>query len=339
MTSGNITLSRKAARRLIFEALTGAGTRRANAFYFTDAILDTELSGLEGHGFYWLQYYCEHVQSGKVDGRATPKVTRQSPVAFRVDARGGFAHPAIEKGFAKLVPAALRYGIAGMGVHNSYNAATLGYHTGFLARKGLLALGFTNSTPAIAPFGGRKAVIGTNPISFAVPAASGKIAFLIDQSASAVTWTAVKLAADEGRSIPLGWALDADGKPTTDPTRGLAGSMAPAGGYKGFGIGLIGEVMCAALAGGLRGPEMGSFMANDGKPIGCGQFFVALDPKAFSDGFSRQIAALMHSITEQRGARLPNAQRAANQKRLSKQGLSLDRALYDRLKSFAAKSR
>jgi (2R)-3-sulfolactate dehydrogenase (NADP+) len=340
MPSDNIGLSPKAARKLIFEALTGAGTRPANAGYFADAILDTELSGMEGHGFYWLQYYCEHVQSGKVDGKAVPKLIRQSPVAFRVDARRGFAHPAIEKGFAKLVPAAKRYGIAGLAVHNSYNAATLGYHTGVLARQGLLAFGFTNATPSIAPAGGRKPVIGTNPISFAVPGTRGKIAFLIDQSASAVTWTAVKRASEEGRAIPLGWALDAKGRPTTDPTQGLAGSMAPAGGYKGFGIGLIVEVMCAALAGGNRGPQMGSFMANDGKPIGCGQFFIALDPGSFSGAaFGKQIAALMRSITDQPGARLPNAQRAANQKRLGKQGLSIERALYDRLKGFAAGTR
>jgi (2R)-3-sulfolactate dehydrogenase (NADP+) len=335
MASDLLRLSPKAARKLIFEALTGAGTLARNAGYFSDAILDTELSGLEGHGFYWLQYYCEHVKTGKVDGKAAPKVAKLSPVAFRIDAKRGFAHPAIEKGFSKLIPAARKNGIAGMAVHNSYNAATLGYHTGYLAKQGLVAFGFTNSTPSIAPVGGRKPVIGTNPISFAVPGKPGKIAFLIDQSASSVTWTAVKLAADEGRAIPPGWALDAEGKPTTDPVRGLAGSMAPAGGYKGFGVGLIVEVMCAALAGANRGPQMGSFMASDGKPIGCGQFFIALQPDGFSGGvFTKQVKALAQSITGQEGARLPNAKREASQKRLAKEGLPIDRALYERLKSF-----
>lgn len=336
MPQDALRLSPKAARALIYNALTGAGTAENNAGYFADAILDTELSGLEGHGFYWLQYYCEHVQSGKVDGRAEPSVKKLSPVAFRVDAKRGFAHPAIEAGFAKLIPAAKKNGIAGMAVHNSYNAATLGYHTGYLAKHGLLAFGFTNATPSIAPVGGKKPVIGTNPLSFAVPGKKGKIAFLIDQSSSAVPWTSVKLAADEGRAIPLGWALDADGKPTTDAARGLDGSMAPAGGHKGFGQGLIVEVMCAALAGANRGPQMGSFMANDGKPIGCGQFFIALDPDAFSGGvFTEQITALVKSISGQEGARMPNSRRTANQKRLAKEGLPIDRPLYERLKSFA----
>ena len=333
---GDIRISAAAARKLINAALTGAGTSSANAAYFTEAILDTELSGLSGHGFYWLQYYCEHVKSGKVNGKAKPKIKALSPVAFRIDANKGFAHPAIEAGFAKLVPAAKKYGIAGMAIHNSYNAATLGFHTGYLARQGLVAFGFTNSVPAIAPVGGSTPVIGTNPLSFAVPGKKGKVAFLIDQSSSAVAWTAVKRASEEGKAIPLGWALDRQGQPTTDAMKGLEGSMAPSGGYKGFGQGLIVEVMCAALAGALRGPEMGSFVENDGRPIGCGQFFIALEPKMFSGGtFDKQVAALAESITKQEGARLPNARREANIRQQRKDGLLIDSALHERLKGFA----
>lgn len=333
-----IKLKVDVASDLIFDALVGAGTVARNARYFADAILDTELSGMEGHGFYWLQYYCEHVQTGKVDGKATPTVKRMSVVSFRVDAKNGFAHPAIEKGFSHLIPAAQEYGVAAMAVHNSYNAATLGYHTGFIAKHGLLAFGFTNSTPAIAPVGGSKPVIGTNPMSFAVPGRKGKLAFLIDQSSSAVAWTAVKTAADEHRAIPLGWAIDRDGKPTTDPEEGLKGSMAPSGGYKGFGQGLIVETMCAALAGANRGLEMGSFMDNDGLPIGCGQFFIALEPKVFSGGlFDKQIERLVASITGQPGARMPNSRREENYRKLMKSGIPIDKALYEKLKSFAKK--
>ena len=182
-----VRLKPAAARKLFFAALTGAGTAPQNATYFTAAILDTELSGLEGNGFYWLQYYCAHVKSGKVKGKAKPKVTKLSPVAFRADPMGGFAHPAIEKGFEKLIPAAKKFGIAGLALHNSYNSATLGFHTGYLAKRGLLAFGFTNATPAMAPVGGAMKIIGTNPLSFAVPGKPGKLSFLIDQSSPAVT--------------------------------------------------------------------------------------------------------------------------------------------------------
>ena len=331
-----VTLKPAAARKLISGALTGSGTAPENARYFTEAILDTELAGLDGHGFFWLQFYCEHLRGGKVKGRATPLVKKLSAVAFRADAKGGFAHPAIEAGFAKLIPAARTYGIAGLAVHNSYNSGTLGFHTGYLAKHGLVALGFTNSPALIAPVGGATPVIGTNPMSFAVPAPRGKIAFLVDQSSSAVAWTAVKRAADEGRDIPLGWAIGKDGIATTDPNKGLQGSMAPSGGYKGFGQGLIVETMCAALAGANLGTEMGSFTENDGKPVGCGQFFVALEPEKFSGGlFRQQIRRLIKSIVSQEGARLPNARRDASRKRLAKEGLTLERDLYERLKSYS----
>jgi len=336
MSDQQVKLSVSAARKLIFGALTGAGTSPSNAHYFTEAILDTELSGLDGHGFYWLQYYCAHVKSGKVNGRVRPKVSKLSPVSFRVDAKGGFTHPAIEAGFERLIPAAQKFGIAGMSIHNSYNAATLGFHTGTLAKAGLVAFGFTNSMSVIAPVGGHIPVLGTNPMSLAVPGRKGKLAFLIDQSSSAVAWTAIKRAAEQGKAIPLGWALDKNGQPTTDPAKGLEGSMAPSGGYKGFGMALIVEVMCACLAGALRGPQMGSFMDDDGRMVGCGQFFIAIEPKMFSGGaFAKQLTALTKSITDQEGARMPNARRGANIKRLSKQGLPIDLDLYERLKGFA----
>jgi (2R)-3-sulfolactate dehydrogenase (NADP+) len=336
---GDVTvrLSAAQARKLINTALTGAGTSKKNAAYFTSAILDTEMSGLAGHGFYWLDYYCQHVKSGKVDGKAKPKVKLLTPVSIEVDAKRGFAHPAIEAGFKKLVPAAKKFGVATMIVKGSYNAATLGFHTGTLARQGLLSFGFTNSVPAVAPVGGTKPMIGTNPMSFAVPGGKGKIAFLIDQSSSAVAWSNVNIAAIEGRKIPLGWALDVNGKPTDDPVKGLAGSMEPAGGYKGFGQGLIVETMCAALAQSLRGPQMGSFSKNDGKPIGCGQAFIAINPKVFGGKhFDKQVKALIASVNAQKPARMPNSRRTGNIAAAKKKGVLIDAELLRRLQDFAA---
>tara|TARA_B110000003_G_scaffold268374_1_gene297792 strand:- start:3176 stop:4183 length:1008 start_codon:yes stop_codon:yes gene_type:complete len=330
-----ITLNIVEARSLIWNALVGSGTSPENAEYFTEAILDTELSGLEGHGFYWLQYYCAHLRSDKVDGKAVPYVEQVSETSFRVNAKHGFAHPAIEAGFQRLIPAAKKHGVAAMGVYNSYNAATLGFHTGYLAGAGLLAIGAANAVPNLAPVGGKTPIIGTNPISYAVPAPNGEVAFLVDQSATHVAWTAVKRAAEAGEPIPLGWALDEDGNPTTDAEAGLAGSMAPAGGVKGFSIGLLVEVLCAALAGGKLGPDQGSFTDDDGKPIDNGQFFVAFDPGKFSGGsFDQKITALVASITEQDGARLPNARRSKNKKRLTREGLTLELELYRKLETF-----
>ncbi len=331
----SLLLSPTEALTLIVNALIGSGTSPENVGYFSEAILDTELSGLEGHGFYWLQYYCAHLRSGKVDGKAVPLVEAISDTSFRVNAQHGFAHPAIAAGFKHLIPAAEEHGVAAMGVYNSYNAATLGFHTGYLARAGLLALGATNAVPNLAPVGGKTPIIGTNPISYAVPGTDGEISFLVDQSATQVAWTAVKRAAEKGEPIPLGWALDQNGEPTTDAEAGLAGSMAPAGGVKGFSIGLLVEVLCAALAGGELGPDQGSFTDDDGRPIDNGQFFVAFNTNKLSGGtFNKTISKLVASITDQPGARLPNARRVENKKRLKNQGIRIEKELLETLNAF-----
>lgn len=209
----------------------------------------------------------------------------QSPVSFRIDAKGGFTHPDVEAGFKKFIPAAQKYGIAAMAVYNSYNAATMGFHTGFIAQAGLVSFGFTDATPVIAPVGGHTPVAGTNPLSFAVPGAKGKLAFLVDQSSSAVAWTAVKRAAEQGREIPLGWALDKAGVPTTNATLGLEGSIAPSGGHKGFALALIVKVMCAAVAGAVRGPEMGSFMKMMEGQLAAGNSSLPWNQGCFQAGF------------------------------------------------------
>ena len=175
-----------------------------------------------------------------MDGKVTPKINAVSKTCFRVDALHGFAHPAIEAGFRYLILAAREHGISVMTVYNSYNAATLGFHTGYLARAGLLAFGATNVAPLVAPPRGNIPVIGTNPISFAVPAPEGEVAFLVDQSTTEVSWTTLKREVEQGESIPFGWALDAEGKPTKDPEQGLTDSMVPTVGVKGFNIGLMG---------------------------------------------------------------------------------------------------
>ena len=223
-----------------------------------------------------------------------------------------------------------------MTVFNSYNAATLGFHTGYLARAGLLAFGATNVAPVVAPPGGNIPVIGTNPISFAVPAPEGEVAFLVDQSTTEVSWTALKRAVEQGESIPFGWALDAEGKPTNDPEQGLTGSMVPAGGVKGFNIGLLVEVLCSALTGAKLGTQQGSFIEEDGQPIDNGQFFLAIEPQMQSGGtFDETISELLASITEQDGTRLPNERRQENRQKLMREGIPIEKELFETLQAFA----
>lgn len=312
--------------------LEEAGTRAESAAALARAIAAAERDGIASHGLMYLPTYLEHVRVNKVDGQAVPKVSQPRPGVVLVDAGTGFAHPAIDAGLPPLIAAARAQGIAAMAVRESYNCGVLGYHTERLAAEGLVGLGFTNAPASIAPVGGKHPVIGTNPFSLAVPDGVGGSALLIDQSASVVAKSEVIKHAREGRPIPEGWALDADGQPTRDAELALEGSMAPAGGYKGVGMGLLTEVMAAALAGATLGIDASPFSGTKGGPPRTGQFFIAIDPDATAGSyFAERISALCEAISDQPGAHLPGAGRKANRKRAERRKVEIRKDLIDRL--------
>ena len=327
------TLSLDAIETLAMQALTAVGTTPENARYLAQATADTEADGIASHGLAYIPIYCEHVQCGKVDGQATPVVSRPKPGAIVVDAANGFAHPAIEAGFDALIQAAQDNGIAVLSIKNSYNCGVLGVHTQKMARAGVIAIGATNAPASIAPSGGKKPVVGTNPISMATPDGQGGVGLLIDQSASVIAKSEVMKHQREGQPIPLGWALDSEGQPTTDAAAGLAGSMAPAGDYKGVGVALIVEVLAAALSGSNLGTQASPFSGTAGGPPGTGQCFIAIDPGVASDQAAVRLAQLMESVLTQEGARLPGQNRAAKRKLAAQQGVAVNVATLERIRA------
>ncbi|WP_171230234.1 Ldh family oxidoreductase [Ruegeria sp. HKCCA4008] len=328
------TLSLAEIEELSFNALVAAGTSDENARPLAVATAATEADGVASHGLAYIPIYCEHVQCGKVDGQAKPALETPRPGLIRVDAKTGFAHSAIDLGFEALIPAAREQGIAALAITNSYNCGVLGYHTYRLAQAGLVGLGFTNAPASIAPSGGSKPVVGTNPFSIAAPGTDGQPALLIDQSASTIAKSEVMKHAREGKAIPVGWALDADGNPTTDPDVGLKGSMAPSGGYKGVGVALLTEVMAAALTGSTLGLNASPFSGTAGGPPKTGQFFIAIEPVASSAGlFSNAMATLVESVRAQDGAHLPGDGRRKSRLSSSKAGVAVNSATLSKIEA------
>ena len=327
------TLSLKAIEQLAFDALTAVGTTPDNARYLAQATADTEADGVASHGLAYIPIYCEHVQCGKVDGAAQVRVSQPRPATVVVDAANGFAHPAIEAGFDALIQAARDNGIAVLSIKNSYNCGVLGVHTQKIARTGMLGLGFTNAPASIAPSGGARPVVGTNPISMATPDGQGGVSILIDQSASVIAKSEIMKHNREGKAIPLGWALDAQGNPTTDPAEGLKGSMAPSGDYKGVGIGLIVEVLAAALSGSNLGTQASPFSGTAGGPPGTGQCFIAIDPGCASEHSAARLATLVESILVQKGARLPGRNRGAKRAAAQQNGVAVSQATLDKIRA------
>ena len=322
---------------LAFETLTSAGASSAAARAVARSTRLAERDGIRSHGLLYLPIYAEHLLCGKVSVSATPSVTTPRSGLVHVDADHGFAHTAIDAGWDKLTQAARANGIAAMSVKNSYNCGVLGHHAERLATDGLIGLCFTHAPASIAPPGGKLPVVGTNPFSIAVPDAPGGALLVIDQSASAIAKSEILLRSREGEPIEPGWALDAEGNETLDADAALAGSMLPAGGYKGFGVGLLVEILAAALTGANLSTEASPFSGSKGGPPGTGQFFIAIDPAGSGEsGFNGAMVRLAASITDQPGARLPGQRRAVNRARIEAEGVSISDDLLARIKAAAA---
>jgi (2R)-3-sulfolactate dehydrogenase (NADP+) len=332
MSTETITMSLEEVESLAREALTKNGTSEANARSVAHSIRAAEAAGIRSHGLARLATYCEHARSGKVDGLAVPTLDRLGPGSLRVDARTGFAHPAIEMGLVPLAESARTCGIGALAVTNSYNCGVVGDHVERLADQGCVGLGFVNTPRAIAPWGGKAALFGTNPIALAAPR-RGQPPLVIDQSSSVIARGEIMLHEQQGKPLPEGWALDAEGKPTTDPKAALhGGSLLPAGGYKGVGVALLVEIMAAGLTGANFSFAASSFANKDGGPPRTGQFFIAIASSTFGGpGFEDRLEELFARMLAEPGTRLPGTKRLVARERTKIMGVTLPSTLHARL--------
>ncbi len=287
-------------------ALEASGADSTVAGEVAHAVRVAESKGNKICGLYYLDSYCKQLESGRIPVDPTPVVHVDRPGAVRVDAKFGFAQTAFAAGLPAALDAARANGICGFSIEHSHTCTSLGYFTEQFAHEGMLAIGATNATPRVAPPGGSSPLLGTNPIAMAVPDGNGGVAFQFDFSTSAVALGKITMAAAAGEQIPLGWAVDSDGEPTTDPHAALQGSLVSAGGYKGYGIGLMVEILASALTGSNRSVDVPPLKAPEGPPHDLGQFYIVIDPSAYADqAFYAHLESLARSIADQPGTRLP----------------------------------
>ncbi|MDO5643057.1 MAG: Ldh family oxidoreductase [Paracoccus sp. (in: a-proteobacteria)] len=328
-------------------------TSRPNAEAVARALTAAEQGGQAGHGMRRLPSYAAQALSGKVDGRATPASRPGRPGVLTIDACNGFAYPALDLAVDWLAVAAPRQGIAAAGITRSHHCGVAGITVERLANAGLVAMMFANTPAAVAPWGGRKPMFGTNPIAFAAPRLKGQAPIVIDVSLSKVARGKIMAAGQRGEPIPMGWALDQDGQPTTDPQAALSGSMVPLGDAKGTALALMVELLAAGLVGAHFGHEASSFLSADGPPPGVGQMILAIDAAAFSPPDLNHIGDLVAALDQGRshddrlgaggassglhriedmaaaieaepGARLPGTRRLALREKAAQHGIAID---------------
>lgn len=327
-----VVLDIDSARDLVVSTLERHGTSATNAASVANALLAAERDGQKGHGLSRVPSYAAQAASGKVDGRAVPVIVGEKPGVVRIDACRGFSFPAADLAIDWLAGRTAESGIASAAIFRSHHFGQAGYHVERLATRGLVAMAFANSPKAIAPWGGRQGVFGTNPIAFAAPRSAAD-PLVIDLSLSKVARGKILVAAEAGEAIPSDWALDADGRSTTDARAALGGTMVPMGDAKGAALVMMVEVLAAALTGAHFGFEASSFFDAEGESPAVGQLLLAFDPASFSGGaFSDRLESLIDAMLAQDGVRLPGSRRLESRARVAAEGLKIPRALLEKIR-------
>ncbi|MEM1420906.1 MAG: Ldh family oxidoreductase [Pseudomonadota bacterium] len=268
------------------------------------AVRKAEAIGNRICGLYYLESYCQQLRSGRVQGFAEPVVSRPKPGVVAVDAKFGFAQAAFARGLDEAVTTAHELGVASLAVSHAHTCTSLGYFTEQIALKGLIGIGFTNASPIVAPPGGKSRIIGTNPIAFSVPDGAGGLAMQFDQSTTTVALGKITMAKADGRRIPEGWAVDANGRPTTDPAEALNGSLVSVGGYKGWGFGLMAELLASGMTGSALSRDVQPLKAPTGRPHDIGQYYLMIDHSG-SPEFLDRLLSLKELVASDPGTRMP----------------------------------
>ena len=325
-------------QRTMERALRASGANEAMAAATARALVAAELQGLASHGASRIPQYCGHVGNGRANGKAVARVVRERAGACLVDAGGGLAFAACELAVEEAIRRAKGHGVAFASVTNSNHFGVAAWHLEPVARAGLVGIGFGNSPAAMPAWGGKRPLFGTNPVAAVFPRREGD-ALSIDLSLSAVARGKIMVAARDGKPIPEGWAIDAEGRPTTDAKAALAGSMLPAGGVKGAMLALVVELLACALSGAAYGFESDSFFTAEGKPTRIGQGFLVVDPDALAgrDVYLERVETLVAAMLEDEGVRLPGARRAELARR-NAAGIDVPSALMKQIRELAGEA-
>jgi (2R)-3-sulfolactate dehydrogenase (NADP+) len=321
--------------RLAARALERAGANAAMADATARALVAADAQGLASHGVSRVPQYAAHLRAGRVDGGAAARVVAAKGGAVLVDAGDGLAFPACA--LAVAVARARAHGVAFAGVTNSHHFGVASHHLAPVAEAGMVGLAFGNSPSAMPAWGGRRAIFGTNPIAAVFPR-RGHPPIVVDLSLSEVARGKLMVAAREGKPIPLGWALDRQGNPTTDPQQGLDGMMLPAGGVKGAMLALVVELLCCALTGAHLGFEADSFFTDAGNRPKIGQAFLVIDPAALAgeEAYAERVETLVAAMLEDREVRLPGDRRRKLAAQAAADGIEIPERLLGELRALAA---
>ena len=329
-----ISLSLDEIYQLANKTLLANGCDEENANILSETIMKAERDGSLSHGLFRLPAYVAGLKSKKIDGKARPEVKKISPSVIKVLGNHALAPMVLKVGIPELVKAAKETGVAILAITNSHHMAAMWPETETIAEEGLVAFACTSYKPMVAPAGAKKALFGTNPISFAWPR-PGKTPVVYDMATASMAMGEVQVAAREGHKVPIGTGLNKDGKETTDPNEiAKGGVILPFGGYKGSGIAMMVELLAGALLGEAFSYETAAKDTNDGGPPSGGEFILAISPDKLSENdWNKHSSEFFEKMKSMDGVRLPGERRHKN--RLDKGPRNINEELVNKIKSLS----
>ncbi len=330
--ANSTTVTLDEIKKIVTDVFLKQGCNQENAYALANTITKAEEDGSSSHGLFRVPGYVASLQSGKVNGNASPKLEKTTPVILKCDADNGFASTAHEFSLPILADAAKTNGVAVLSIRGCYHFAALWPETEYLAQQNLVGLACTAFKPSVAPAGARKSFFGTNPISMAWPR-NGQDPVVFDMATATMAKGEVMIAARDGHSLPDGVGLDQNGQPSNDPKEILKGVLLPFGGYKGSAISLMVELFAAGLTGDVFSYEAQENDNNDGGPPSGGEFIMALDPAILAgQNWQDHCEKFFHKLISIDGVRLPGSRRHKN--RLSDNRRYINEELLLKVKSY-----
>lgn len=339
MTGGDVVLTVAALEARVQTLLEAAGFGAVQAAALARVVAAAERDGCKSHGLYRLDGMIASARAGTVDPRSEPVLAADDGTAIvRVDAGFGFAPPALELGAPLLAERAKALGIAALVVNDCAHLSALWPEVELLTDHGVAAIALCPSYATVAPAGGTAPLLGTNPFAFGWPRPGGT-PYVFDFATSVAARGEIELHRLAGKPLPEGWALDREGRPTTDPATALAGAMLPFGGHKGSAIGTMIELLGAVLIGDLTSRDCLDRIGTTALAPIHGELLIAFAPEVFAGGrpgdpFARA-EALFEAIVGQ-GARLPSQRRFTARARSERDGITLSSAEVARLDALGA---
>ena len=329
--------------RFCREVLMSTGMNEENAQRTAEFIIEADMRGIHSHGLTRLKTYYQRCKQGLIDPKASPEIVSEAPALILVDGRNAIGMVSADYAMRECIKRARTQGTCFAAVRGGNHFGCASNYANQAQKEGMIGLACANGPVAIPAIGGKEPVLGTSPLAISIPAEKGA-SLELDMATSIVARGKIKLAEKEGRSIPSDWAVDQNGNPTTDPKE--VKYLRPFGGYKGFGIGLIIEVLCSCLSGAKNAMTMGSMYDFSGKKQDSGFFVGAVNTDSIMphNDFAKAVDELFGRIKNSEKADgvseifIPGEIEEKNAKKAMLEGVEVSECLFEELKEVAEES-